>query len=104
LYVKEGEEGAHESIYENATESYQYERTFSFVKKPEDKNAALVVFQKDRAVYHPIADKVLLKLHRSSKHMKDSYSKSIPPCIHIQRRPRTETEINLRQSLLQEIQ
>lgn len=81
-----------------------YQRTFSFIKKPEEKQAFSLLIKEDQVNYHPIVQKVVLKLHRPSKQQsKGTRCKSIPPVILLSRREENFDELQSRQEILRQL-
>ena len=85
--------------------AFDFQRAFSFIKKPEDRQAYALLMQKDKVTYHPISHKVVLKLHRPSKQaLASSRGKSIPPVITVRRRQESPEEIEKRQEAIQQLE
>jgi hypothetical protein len=84
--------------------AFGYQRTFGFVRKPEGKEAYVLMVKDNQVNYHPIAHKVVLKLHRPSKQSKGTRAKTIPPFIVVTRREATSEETYEREKALKELE
>ena len=72
------ENNNHDEDCKVVDDTYLYQKSFSFTRKPEDKHAHVLLFQDDHVRYHGVSNKIMLKPHRG---VKRGPSKSVPSSI-----------------------